>query len=98
MSTETYSAKPHPRRFALGLLMVTRGAKSALSPSDLDACFRRHASGDYGNLCAEDLAANLVAIAAGERILSAYECNAKQVFVITEADRSCTTLLLGEEY
>jgi hypothetical protein len=49
-------------------------------------------------VCVEDYDANLDAIASGERILSVYHCGEHKVYVITEADRSATTLLLAEEY
>ncbi|MFH5803209.1 hypothetical protein [Alienimonas sp. DA493] len=60
----------------------------------------RHRSGDWGDLCAEDRTTNEQALADGCRILSAYNLgdgNSK-VWIITEADRSCTTVLLPDEY
>ena len=90
-------------RFALGRRLVTRGAKAALPGQAIIDCFTRHESGNFGDLCAEDFDANLDAIAEGDRILSVYHCDNKDgerttVYVITEADRSMTTLLLAEEY
>lgn len=58
----------------------------------------RHASGDWGDLCAEDKQANEDAIQDGDRILSAYKLEGAKFYVITEADRSATTVLLAGEY
>lgn len=88
-------------RFPLGRLLTTPGALRALlqakqSPADLLA---RHVTGDWGDLCAEDVAENEYAVAHQLRILSSYAtaCG-ERVWVITEADRSATTFLLPEEY
>lgn len=90
-------------RFSLGRWFVTRGAHEALPGQAILDCFARHQSGNFGDVCAEDFDANLDAIAHGARILSLYHCEDKhgdrtKVYVITEADRSVTTLLLAEEY
>jgi hypothetical protein len=58
----------------------------------------RHACGDWGNLDADDVAANVAAIQHDLRILSSYIAGSAKVWVITEADRSSTCLLLPEEY
>jgi len=59
----------------------------------------RHLSGDWGDLDAEDRAANEVALTIGERVLSAYALHGgERIWVITEADRSSTTVLLPSEY
>jgi hypothetical protein len=62
--------------------------------------FQRHAQGDWGDVCEEDWALNDLALADGDgRIFSSYELpESGKVWVITEADRSVTTLLLPEEY
>jgi hypothetical protein len=91
------------RRFALGRWMVTPAAHAQLSGQSILTCFSRHATGDFGDVCHDDFEANLDAIAGGLRIVSVYRCDDKQgesakVYVITEADRSVTTLLLAEEY
>lgn len=97
MPIGTCARKAPFQPFALGQLILTSGAK-ILSEADILACLKRHASGDFGSVCEEDFDANLDAIRCGDRILSAYECSSKRVFVITEADRSATTMLLAEEY
>ncbi len=86
--------------FPLGNLLATptvlRHLESArIDPVDL---VRRHASGDFGDLCVEDRAANSHAIEVGHRVLSAYVIRGEKIYVITEADRSCTTVLLASEY
>jgi hypothetical protein len=58
----------------------------------------RHATGDWGDLCAFDRRQNEIALRDGYRILSSYDFPAGRVWIITEADRSVTTILLPEEY
>lgn len=58
----------------------------------------RHVTGDFGDVCAEDAEMNREAIRRGDRIRSLYTIGEQQVCVITEADRSLTTLLLPSEY
>ncbi len=58
----------------------------------------RHATGDWGDLCASDRRQNEVALRDGHRVLSAYDTPAGKVWIIMEADRSVTTILLPEEY
>jgi hypothetical protein len=88
-------------RFELGRILATPGAINAMreageSPLKL---LRRHAHGDWGDLHQSDLDANELAIRQGMRILSAYVLSTdERVWVITEADRSATTILLPEEY
>jgi hypothetical protein len=81
----------------------------AATPAALDALvatnthpltlLRRHATGDWGDLCAEDQEANRLALALGGRVLSAYTLpSGERVWVITEADRSATTILCPEDH
>lgn len=58
----------------------------------------RHRTGDWGNLDAEDAAANDAAVKHGGRLLSSYKVGEEVVWIITESDRSVTTLLLPEDY
>ncbi len=58
----------------------------------------RHATGDWGDLCAFDRRQNEIALRDGYRVFSAYEVPVGRVWVITEADRSVTTILLPEDY
>ena len=60
---------------------------------------RRHVIGDYGICCKEDCEANDLALSDGDRIFSVYMSNTgERLYVITEYDRSATTVLLPEEY
>lgn len=92
---------PSVARFPLGQVVGTPGALAALeaagdSPRPYLA---RHASGDWGELDDHDRQANNRAVHDGTRILSAYTLqNGSRLWIITEADRSTTTLLLPEEY
>lgn len=87
--------------FPLGQVVATPGALSALhrsaqTPSDF---LRRHVAGDWGEISDHDQKANQEAIREGSRILSSYTTAAgEDIWIITEADRSLTTLLLPSEY
>jgi hypothetical protein len=84
----------------LGKVVATSGALKAITEVGEDPFdyLTRHASGDWGDLCAFDHRQNEVALRTGERIFSSYDTPAGKVWVITEADRSVTTILLPEEY
>jgi len=87
--------------FKLGQLLVTPGALDALQVSGQSpwVFLTRHLAGDWGDLDAEDKALNDQAVQDGSRILSAYiTSNETKVWVITEADRTATTILLPDEY
>jgi hypothetical protein len=84
----------------LGRIVTTSGALKLLleaggHPFDYLA---RHATGDWGELCAFDRLQNQIALRDGYRVLSSYNVLAGRVWIITEADRSVTTILLPEEY
>jgi hypothetical protein len=85
-------------RFTLGKIYATPGA-IALNV-DLAAYLRRHHCGDWGDeLCAEDKQANEDSLEHGTRLLSCYRTPAgDRLYIITEWDRSVTTILLPEEY
>lgn len=61
-------------------------------------CLHRHAQGDWGEVCEEDKAQNDLALERGERILSSYTVSGKTIWIITEWDRSVTTILFPEDY
>lgn len=87
--------------FKLGRVVMTPGAAEVLEASDQSPwCFLiRHIAGDWGDLDAEDKQLNDEAIQDGSRILSAYTtANGSKLWVITEANRSSTAILLPEEY
>jgi hypothetical protein len=88
-------------RFPLGQIVATPGAIAALTDAgDSPASFlRRHVVGDWGEIDNEDRQENERSISSGCRLLSAYTTSTGiRIWVITEADRSATTLLRPEEY
>ena len=88
-------------RFALGQTVITPGAEEALdnagqTPSDF---LRRHMAGDWGELSDDDVKENELSLEQGLRLLSRYEtAKGERIWIITEADRSATTILLPIEY
>lgn len=86
--------------FPLGKLYATPGAIEHLHRAQvlLLELIGRHVTGDYGNLCQDDMDMNAQAIESGERILSAYQAAGEKIYIITEADRQSTTVLLASEY
>jgi hypothetical protein len=85
-------------RFPLGQVAVTANASVRLATEEVLTALRRHASGDWGDLTPEDTLANDTAVRHGGRLLSAYGQGASRFWIITEADRSVTTVLLPEDY
>lgn len=88
-------------RFPLGKVVATPGAVAALERSgeSLGPLLLRHASGDWGDVPPEDAYENDRSVQQGCRILSAYMLSDRtRIWLITEADRSSTCLLLPEEY
>lgn len=86
-------------KFPLGQMVMTPGVRDSLSPSEMLHALRRHARGDWGDLDSEDRAANERALQEHTRLLSAYKSTTGVKFwIITEADRSVTTVLLPDEY
>jgi hypothetical protein len=87
--------------FDTGFIVRTPGALLALIEARVSeySLIERHQAGDFGDLCEEDRAANVRAIAEGTRVFSSYSIAPDvKVWVITEADRGVTTLLLPSEY
>ena len=88
-----------PARFPLGRVLATPGVLEVLTPIEIAQALSRHVSGDWGEVDAEDAKENELSLKQGFRLLSAYTSAAGVRFwIITEADRSATTLLLPEEY
>jgi len=94
------------QKFSLGQLVATPGALSAFektgqSPADF---IRRHAAGDWGEMCEEDAGLNNDAVVNGGRLMSAYRLSDNtKIWIITEAadengNREATTILLPDEY
>jgi hypothetical protein len=88
-------------KFPLGRILATPGALEVLGECGQQASefFSRHAAGDWGDIHPEDIGLNEQALLHGSRLMSVYQTNdGTKVWLITEADRSATTLLLPEEY
>jgi hypothetical protein len=88
-------------RFPLGRIVATPGALAALvEAGESPGIFiKRHVTGDWGELDEEDQRENELSVAHGFRLLSAYTLSdGTKLWIITEADRSSTTLLLPSEY
>ena len=101
--SETPDPAPRPKtvpaRFQLGRLYITCGAVEQISDEDVQTALWRHVRGDWGELSPADQRENEVSVAQGFRILSAYQDrHGTKFWIITEADRSATTVLLPEEY
>ncbi|WP_244190973.1 hypothetical protein [Ralstonia mannitolilytica] len=92
--------KPRPPLFPLGRIVATRGVLTHLEREGIaaDPYLDRHVRGDWGDVPPEDAEANRYALLAGARILSSYKIAGERVWIITEADRSVTTLLFPSEY
>lgn len=99
--------QPAFQPFTLGSIVATPGALDVLSHDSILEYLGRHASGDWGHVCPEDAAENTLATNEGFRILSAYPIDPAKpcagfgencVWIITESDRSVTTILLPDEY
>lgn len=90
-------AKP---KFSLGQVVITAHAQEVLLPEDYTMALLRHQSGDWGVMCDEDKALNDEALASGEeRLFSAYKTHdGVKFWIITEWDRSITTVLMPEDY
>lgn len=90
-----------PVRFPLGQVVITRNALHTLSAADVHQALRRHAAGDWGDVCEEDRQENEFSLDKHLRLFSAYhttEIPPRKFWIITEADRSATTVLLPEDY
>ena len=85
--------------FPHGRIVSTRGALEKVPEVEMALALSRHLQGDWGDVCAEDKQSNNCALLHGGRLFSAYHTTEKVKFwIITEADRSATTVLLPDEY
>lgn len=83
----------------LGQIVCTPGVKSSTNFSKCQQLLHRHSTHDWGDVDAEDKATNDYALNNNQRILSAYKLSEDlTIWIITEWDRSVTTILLPEEY
>jgi hypothetical protein len=93
--------KEYMAKFLLGQLVATPGALKVLSQTNQEATefLSRHQHGDWGDLTEDDKTENEFSVLNNLRILSAYTlATGVKIWIITEADRSVTTILLPEEY
>ena len=90
-------------KFSLGKLVMTRAVHEKMN-SDIDFAigvlesFERYCSCDWCDLCSEDKAENEKALKNGGRIFALYNIGNEKIYIITEWDRSVTTILFPEEY
>ncbi len=87
--------------FSLGQIYLTIGVRKALAESNElpNEFLEKHQSGDWGLVCKEDAEENDFSVKEGFRILSAYKTSkGEKLWIITEADRSSSTILCPDEY
>ena len=86
--------------FGLGVIGATPGALDLLDRTGTNAAILlgNHQHGDFGTVSSDDASANMTAVIHGARILSSYTIGEERLWIITEADRSSTTMLLPDEY
>jgi hypothetical protein len=98
MNTQRKSEQP---LFPLGRVVATPGALASLDEAGQTPAefLQRHVTGDWGDLDAQDMQDNELSLEEGFRLLSAYTlASGQRLWIITEADRSASTLLLPHEY
>ena len=85
--------------FPMGRLLITPGAQAILSADEIALMLSRHQKGDWGIISDQDKEENELSLQQGWRLMSAYRAvSGETIWVITEADRSATTVLLPDEY
>ena len=86
-------------KFSLGRIVATRNAIEKLTWEDMLIGIQRHQAGDWGDVCADDRKENELSLEKGFRLLSVYQsASGVKFWIITEADRSATTVLVPEDY
>jgi hypothetical protein len=86
--------------FKVGQVVATPAAIRVCELAEVNplSLLAKHAYGDYGILSSDDVKSNEDAVAYGDRILSKYKVGKEHLYVITEADRSSTCIMLVQEY
>ena len=88
--------------FELGLVVITSGINDKLDnvrfSKELTVALHRFTNADWGEMEQEDIEANNEALRNGERLFAAYNTSEGKIWIITEADRSATTILFPNEY
>jgi hypothetical protein len=88
-----------PQKFPLGDLYVTAAVDRTLDREDIQAALSRHSQCDWGDVCEDDRKENELSLVEGFRLFSVYhDRNGVKFWIITEADRSVTTVLLPDDY
>ncbi len=87
-------------KFSIGRLVATPGAVELLKEARVNprTLLKRHMKGDWGNLCDFDKEQNDIALKTDARLMSSYDIQGGTVWIITEWNRSVTTILLPEDY
>jgi hypothetical protein len=87
------------RTFSPGQILATSQVLRQLPEYEVQRALARHLAGDWGDCCLEDAEANTAALQTGDRLFSVYHtADGIKFWIITEADRSATTVLLPEDY
>jgi hypothetical protein len=85
-------------KFPLGNIVMTVNAAGRLDAGSVQLGLQRHAAGDWGELDADDAEENEIGLKEGNRLFSAYGTGEERFWIITEWDRSVTTVLMPEDY
>ena len=90
-------------KFDLGYVVMSRGIANEIEKNsgyrlEIAKCLNRYRVCDWGDTSEEDALLNNTAVEIGERILAAYETSKNRIWIITEYDRSVTTILFPSEY
>ena len=86
------------QKFPLGEIVITTNANAQLDSRAIKEALLRHGAGDWGEVCEEDRKENELSLKEGFRLLSVYRSGETKFWIITEADRSVTTVLMPEDY
>ena len=88
--------------FEMGLLVITNGINDKLDSvrfsKEITVALHRFTNADWGEMDPEDIEANNEVLRTGERLFAAYQTSEGKIWIITEADRSATTILFPDEY
>ena len=85
--------------FPLGRILITSAVEESIAREEIDAALGRHARGDWGDLCASDAQLNELSLREGGRLFSSFTDRMQtRFYVITESDRSVTTVLVPADY
>ena len=88
-----------PAKFPLGSVFVTPAASYVVTDDEIRTSLRRHVLGDWGEVCENDREENELSLREGFRLMSIYRTRfGIKYWIITEADRDTTTVLLPEDY